>query len=350
MKNIIAIDVASEVSAVCIIGKDGKIRSEELVPTGIRELSKIIQKVREPKQVVFEEGTQAAWLWSELSHYCDDIFVCDPRQNSQLSGEHKRDQSDARNLGFRARAGLLSRVWHGGQELRELREAVRLYQTLVEDCVRQKNRLRAVFRSSGVRSSRESYDPKLRKEVVKVLALPIQRERVERLGRVLDVLETQRAAALKTMVKLARQNKMYKPLRTIPGIGPIFASIFVSEVGCPQRFRTRSQLWSYGGLSIITDESSEFEVRNGKISRKTRAVKTRGLTTSYNRLLKYVFKQTAMTLSRSAWKGHYISILKNAKNANNAQLTLARKLASIMLNVAKSGEEYDVKKAFKSAQ
>jgi transposase len=178
------------------------------------------------------------------------------------------------------------------------------------------------------------------------LPLSIQRERVERLGKVLDELEKQRAAALKTMVKLARGNAMYKPLRTIPGVGPVFASMFISEVGCAERFRTRSQLWAYGGLSITTHESSEFEIRGNRISRRVRATKTRGLTRSFNRILKYLFKQVAMTLSRTAWKEYYQGLLIRSKNANNAQLTTARKVASVMLNIAKTGEKYDLAKVF----
>lgn len=349
MKNIISIDVASEVSAVCILDQNGRVVREKLVKTEISELSKIIKQIKVPKQVVFEEGTQAAWLWSELSHVCDDIFVCDPRQNVHLSGNKKSDQSDAKNLALRARGGLLTRVWHGGEELRSLRESVRMYQTLVEDCVRHKNRLRAVFRGNGLKNGKAAYQTLSRKEAVKGLPLNIQKERVERLGKVLDELEKQRALALKTMVKLARKSSMYKPLRTISGIGPVFASMFISEVGCPNRFRTRSQLWSYGGLSIATHESSEFEIRHGKISRRSRAIRTRGLTTSYNRTLKYIFKQAAMTLSRTAWKSQYLALLTRSKNANNAQLTMARKLASVMLNIAKTGEKYDIKKVFKTA-
>lgn len=351
MKNIIAIDVASEVSAVCILGRDGRISEECLIPTELKELGKVIDRVRSPKQVVFEEGTQAAWLWSELSHICSDILVCDPRQNRQLSGSSKSDKADAKNLAFLARSCLLKPVWHGGESLRSLREGVRLYATLTQDSTRQKNRLKAVFRSSGLKNGRLSYSASSREEVCQALPLSIQRERVRRIGKILDALEKERSAALKTMVSLARRSPMYRPLRTIDGIGPIFASMFISEVGSAQRFRTRSQLWAYGGLSINTHETSQFEVnKQGQISRRNRAVKTRGLTYCYNRVLKYVFKQAAMTLSRTAWKEPYRQILANSKNANNAQLTLARKLASVMLHIAKTGETYDVAKVFRVAK
>ena len=141
---------------------------------------------------------------------------------------------------------------------------------------------------------------------------------------------------------------MYKSLRRIDGIGPIFASMFISEVGDPKRFRTRAQLWSYAGLAITTFESSEFELKGDRTVRKARAVKTRGLVRSYNRTLKGMFKQAALTLSRTKWRTQYLALLERSKNANNALLTLARKHATVMLHIAKTGEKYDIAKVFKA--
>ena len=138
MMNIIAIDVASEVSSVCVLSANGRVRLEEGVVTRIPALKKVIKQVPRPRQVVFEEGTQASWLWSELSKFCDDVLVCDPRQNRHLSGQFKSDKNDAKNLAKRAQANLLKRVWHGGQELQALRESVRMYQCLTQESTRLK--------------------------------------------------------------------------------------------------------------------------------------------------------------------------------------------------------------------
>jgi len=349
MMNVIAIDVASEVSSVCILDRKDRKRLEE-VPTRIRDLRRIISEVPRPRQVVFEEGTQAAWLWSELHRICDDILVCDPRQVSLIPKKFKSDRNDAKYLARLAQCGLLKRVWHGGKELQGLREAVRTYQSFTEESVRLKNQIKAVFRGCGIAVGDKAYSPKSRKEVVAGLKFEIQRERVLRLGAVLDEAMKHRAAAFKTMVRYARRNPMYKPLRQIDGIGPVFASMFISEVGDPWRFRSRAQLWSYAGLAITTFDSSQFELKDGRTVRKCRVAKTRGLVRTYNRTLKYVLKQAAMTLSRTKWSTQYRLLLGRSKNANNAQLTLARKLATVMLHIAKTGQQYDVAKVFKAQQ
>ena len=89
--------------------------------------------------VVFEECSQAAWLWSELQGDADDVFVCDPRKDSGLRGVKKSDKHDARSQAERALSGSLHRVWHGGEDLQKLRYAVQHYQSLTEQMIRLKN-------------------------------------------------------------------------------------------------------------------------------------------------------------------------------------------------------------------
>ena len=345
--NIIAFDVASEVSTFCIMRENGRIIAEDAVRTRITELKRIIKKVPKPRQVVFEECSQAAWLCSELGYVCDDVFVCNGRKNQKLSGEFKNDVNDARNLAKRARMNGLERVWHGGNDLRNIKESLRCYQSLTEESTRLKNQIKSVFRSNGISIGQLAYLPERRKKAIKELKYSLQQERVNRLGLLLDEATKQRTGALKSMIKCARRNSMYSGLRKIDGIGPIFASIFISEVGDPNRFRTRSQLYSYAGLAVTTHDSSEYEVKKDRIIRKQQVSQTRGLVREYNRPLKYMLKQATMTLCRTKWKTNYQDILSRTKNCNMAQLTLARKLACVMLRIAKTGEKYDITKVFK---
>lgn len=344
MGNVIAMDVASEVTCVYAVNQRGKLIFESSVPTEISALRDTLKRVPRPRHLVFEEGCQADWLWSELQPLCDDVIVCDPRANRQ-SGQ-KSDRIDAKKLAERARIGALKRVWHGGKDLQDLRQVVFSYRCLTEHSVRLKNQIKSVFRSWGVRVGGAVYEPELRAGAIDKLPSKVSRSRVKRLAKLFDIVSEQREAALKEMIKLARQRPRYKELRTIDGIGPKFAAFLVAALGNANRFRTHKQLWAYAGLAVTTFDSGEYEVLDGKVRRKRRRVQTRGLVRSYNRTLKYVFKQVAMTLSRTKWRSHYEQLLARSKNDNNAQLTLARKLAAIVLRIAKTGERYDVTKAF----
>jgi transposase len=347
--NIIALDIASEVTAACIMNARGKVLREELLPTQIADLRALIGSVRSPRQVVFEQCEQAAWLWSSLEGWSEDVLICNPRENKRLSGEKKSDRSDALNLAEAARRQSLVRVWHGGEDQRKLKERWKQYQILTREQTRLKNQMKGVLRSRGVLATKRLYTMKTRESELSRVTGAVFQERVRQLGAVLDVLKREQRVALRELTREARKQAIYTALRTVPAIGPVFAALFLAEVGCPGRFRGRRQFFSYCGLAVSTFESGEYEVRGGRIVRKLRAVRTRGLVNSFNRPLKTLFKQTAMTLSRTTWKPYYLRILENSKCKEHAQLTLARRLASIMLRIAKTGEPYDVAKAF-SAQ
>lgn len=345
MENVIAMDVASEVTTVYAVNNRGKLIFEGAVPTDIPSLKEVIRRVPKNRTLVFEECCQADWLWCELEPFCSEVIVCDPRKNREKG--QKSDRIDARKLAERARIGGLSKVVHAGKNLQDLRQAVFCYQSLVEHSVRVKNQLQAVFRSWGVRGAGKTYKPETRHEAIAKLPTEALRARVKSLTKVLDEVDKQKLKAQREMVKLARQRPRYNELRTIDGIGPVFAAYLVAFLGNPDRFRTRKQLWAYSGLAVTTYDSGEYEVVNGAVKRKNRKSHTRGLVRAHNRHLKYVFKQIAMTLSRTKWKDEYLSLLERSKNPSNAQLTLARKLAAIVLHIAKTGEKYDVSKAFK---
>jgi len=347
MKNFIAFDVASEVCTVCVMDTQGKIKQESMVVTKARELKSFVRSIPGQKEVIFEEGTQAAWLYTLFEPLCSKVTVCDPVKNAALNKKSKSDKVDARNLAKWARAGLLSPVWHGGEKLQRLKELLRTYETFVVQSTRVKNQIRAVFRGRGLKGGAKAYLPETRAEAVSRLPLKEQRARVVALGEVLDVVQLYREITKKQLIEASSKFKMYKPLKAIDGLGPVSCAVFIGEVGDPFRFRTRKQFWSYCGLAVITRDSGEYYVdSSGLIIRKTRAARTRGLCKQYNRHLKCLFKHAALVSGRTKLKGQYQKILRGAKDQSMARLTLSRKLAAVALRIAKTGDKYNVELMF----
>ena len=340
--NTIALDIGSEVSAFCAVRQGGSVLLEQLVSTRIPALRAALRQVPSPKKLVFEECPQAAWLYAELRQEVDDILICDPRKVKRLSDGKKNDRNDARSLAELARIGVLSRVWHGGEELQKLREAVWHYNSLTQHSTRLKNQFKAILRAKGVSGGRNPYAA----QEALLKSVPSQcRHQLLALAELIEVLMKRRKVALREMVSLARRHRCYVSLRTMPAVGPIFCASLLAIVGDPERFRTRRQFWAYGGLAILTDDTGEYRFRDGKFERKRERSNTRGLTNSFNRPLKHIFKQAAMTLSRTVWKDYYEITLKNSKNRNMALLTVARRFAAIVLQIMKKREAYDVAKA-----
>ena len=71
----------------------------------------------------------------------------------------------------------------------------------------------------------------------------------------------------------------------------------------PHRFRTKRQLWSYGGLGTVTRSSSDWVQATDRGSIRARVPQTRGLSRQYNRLLKDIFKGAATLVITQRNKG-----------------------------------------------
>ncbi len=76
---------------------------------------------------------------------------------------------------------------------------------------------------------------------------------------------------------------------------------------------------------------------------------TRGLNRNYNRVLKQIFKGAATTVIQRARQEdpiyrHYQQLLEGGTKPNLAKLTIARQIASIILSMWRSKEEYKPEK------
>jgi transposase len=56
-------------------------------------------------------------------------------------------------------------------------------------------------------------------------------------------------------------------LDTIPGVSPLLAARYLAHLGHPQRFVSASQVWSFAGFDLVSEESGDFR-RVGHISKK----------------------------------------------------------------------------------
>ena len=239
--------------------------------------------------------------------------------------------------------GGLRAVYHGGA-CAELKELTRAYRNLTEDETRVKLRLKSLFRARAVRARGDHvYAAASRSDWLAKLEEPGVRFRAETLYAELDVLRGLRSKARRAMGAKARRDPAWKVLRSIPGIGPIRASLLMATIQTPWRFRTKRNLWAYSGLAVVTHTSAEHDFVDGRPVRRKRAPRTRGLNRNYNRVLKDVFKGAALVaLGRpGALQDLYEGMLSRGMRAERARVTLARKIAALTLRLWKEGEVYD---------
>ncbi len=340
----IGMDVHQASISIAVRDASGKLVMESLIETKAATILEFLQGLKGTLWVTFEEGTSAAWLYDLLKPHVVKVIVCDPRKNALLKTGNKNDRVDARKLSHLLHAGLLTPVYHGESGVRTLRELARSYLTLTKDLTRVMNRLKALYRSWAIPCVGEKvYSPRHRSAWLEQLSEAGVRRRAEQLYQQLDILLQIRRDARRELLRESRKHPAHELLRQIPQLGPIRVALLIALVQTPHRFRTKRQLWAYCGLALQTRSSGEYRFTAGQLQHSNRLPALRGLNTNHNHDLKNVFKSAAMHVSTSqdALGDFYRSLLAKGMKPAMARLTLARKMAAIVLTVWKKGARFD---------
>jgi len=341
MDRYVGVDAHAESCTLGVIGPSGKRLKSMVVETNGQALLEAVRSIPGRVHLCLEEGTQSAWLHELLSAHVEELVVVMP-------AESKGAKDDLRDAWARAeelrRGAIETRVYKAPLHLAALRNAVRAYGFAVRDVVRAKNRLKSVFLSRGIATDASIYHAERRRKRLEKL-VPPHRQLADWLGRQLDELEPLREEAEGWLLKESKAHPIIRKLATAPGMGPIRTAQVVAIAANPERFRTRRQFWSYCGLSIVTRSSADWVRGRDRRWERSQVQQTRGLTRKRHPLLKSVFKGAATTviaqLPDHPLHKDYERMLAAGIKPNLAKLTLARRIAAMVLSMWKHQEVYD---------
>jgi transposase len=340
----LAFDVHKATVVASLRDASGRVVMKATVATEAKAILRLVESAGPRVHVAFEEGTQAQWLHDLLIDHAERVLVCNVRGQSET--ENKNDRIDADELSDRLRVGRLKSVYHGAPEVLTLKELVRSYTGLVLDSTRVMLRIKAIFRGRAIATPGVSvYRESQRKEWLAKLEGGA-RVRAAALLTQLDLLLELRPKAKTAMIAAARRLPGWKVLRSMPFLGPVRVAQILAIMHTPFRFRTKRNLWPYAGLAVVTRSSADQEFKDGKLQRSKRAPLTRGLNRNHNPTLKSVFKGAAVsaTTRPGPLREYYEASLARGVKDDLAKVTLARKIAAVVLRLWKRGELWDPKK------
>ena len=340
----IGMDVHKESISIAVRNAAGKIVVECVIETKANTILQFFDGLRGDLHVTLEEGTWAAWLYDLLKPHVAKLVVCDPRRNALLQDGNQNDRMDARKLSDLLYMNKLNAVYHGDHGLRTLKELGRSYLTMTRDQSRVMSRIKAIYRSWAIPcSGKQVYGSRHRAEWLGKIAEPGVHRRAELYYQQLDALRTLRREVRRDLLAESKKHKIWKRLCAIPSIGPIRAAELLAILQTPHRFRTKRQLWTYCGLAVVTSSSADHEVEHGQLRRRKKRKETRGLNENCNHDLKDLFKGAAVVASTKPgpFAEFYAALLGKGMRPEMARLTLARKIATIVLIVWKKGVCFD---------
>src|SRR5580700_5656468 len=340
----IGMDVHKESISIAVMNAAGKIVMECVIETKTSMILQLIEGLRGDLHVTFEEGTWAAWLYDLLKPHVTKLVVCDPRKNASMKQGNKSDKIDARRLAELLRLDHLHPVYHGEHGLRSLKELVRSYLTITKDLGRVMSRVKAIYRSWAIPcTGKQVYAPQHRAEWLAKLSEPGVHRRAEFYYQQLDALRTLRREVRRELLEESKKHPVWKQLCQIPSIGPIRAAVLLGILQTPHRFRTKRQLWTFGGLGIETYSSADHRYVEGQLQRSKKPASIRGLNENCNHDLKNLLKGAAIVASTKPgpFQEFYTALLAKGIRPEMARLTLAKKIATIVLIVWKKGVSFD---------
>jgi len=325
-----------------VIGPSGRKLRHDVVETHGSALVSYLRSIPGRKHLCLEEGTHSAWLYEILSPHVEEIVVAG-------IGESRGQKSDALDAFRRAeelRTGTIkTRVFKAPRQYSRLRELARVHTMLVRDVVRVQARLKVMYRARGIATPGQSvYSPGKREQWLKRLPMS-SRWATEKLHEEYDRLLELKLEAEHELVAEARKHRISRVLATAPGLGPIRVAQLLPIVVTPHRFRTRSQFWAYCGLGIVMRSSSDWVQTGSGAWARTPIQQTRGLNRNHNSTLKGIFKGAATTIVTKRQADplyeHYLQLTSAGTKPNLAKLTVARRVAAIVLRMWKDEKEYD---------
>ena len=156
MKYYIGLDAHSTTSTFAVVNQSGECILRKTVDTTEKNLSWVIDQVQGERDLTFEESTMSQWPYLTLKEKVDRLVVCNPTLLAKKQGA-KTDFRDALHLAQELRTNHLVEVHHECSHWIELRTLVSGYQDITQEIIRSKNRLKAIFRASAIRTSEHSF-------------------------------------------------------------------------------------------------------------------------------------------------------------------------------------------------
>jgi transposase len=210
------------------------------------------------------------WYWAVdwLEELGCKVHLAHPLGNNWGHRRVKNDVRDAEDLADLLRLGRLAEAWIAPKEVRELREIVRYRAKLV--CLRTNCKLQAyaVLAKEGVAVPMTDLFGVAGTELLEHCHLATAyRTRVESLRDLIEVFDKQIAMLETDLRHELAGHAGYKAVQLIPGVGPLFAAVFVAEIGDVTRFKSPAHLASWCGLTPRHHES-DLTVHRGSITKQ----------------------------------------------------------------------------------
>jgi transposase len=263
----IGFDLGKVASQVCIITEDGEL-IERRIKTDREHISELLAH-RAPARVVIESSTESEWVARYFEEIGLEVVVADPNFSPMYatrSRKVKTDKRDARTLAEACRLGAYRPAHRTSDRQRHVRAQLAVREAMVRTRSRYISLISALLRRDGLRIRNSGYTPTFLKRLAGLELPAALREEIAPLLVLLQSLNEQIKRADEKLAHLAEGDEVVARLRTVPGVGVVTATSFVSTLDDASRFAGAKEARAYLGL-VPSERSSGERQQRGHISK-----------------------------------------------------------------------------------
>jgi transposase len=332
----IGFDLGKVSSQVCIITTDGEL-VERRVKTDREHISGLLG-TRPHARILIESGTESEWVARLLEGLGHEVIVADPNfapMYATRSRKVKTDKRDARTLAEACRLGAYRPAHRTSDEQRHVRAQLAVREALVRTRTRYISLISTLLRRDGLRIHNSGYSPTFLKRLARLELSASLHEEITPLVLLLHSLNEQIKQADLRLRALAEGDEVLARLRTVPGVGVVTATSFVSTLDDAARFAGPKQARAYLGL-VPSERSSGERQQRGHISKAGPG------------RARHMLVEAAWTILRrrgpsNAALHDWAAAIAARRGARVAVVALARKLAGILFAMWRDGASFEAR-------
>lgn len=325
------VDFHKNYSTITVMDNKGKVVDmRERVKNNRFSYNEVFNGLDGTCQAVLEASRNWEVGYNLLEDMVDEVKLANPLKVKAISSASiKTDKIDSKILAHLLRTDLIPEVYIPPYEIRSQRRVIRYRAFLVKVRTMLKNQLHEILDRNQIKIKGTDIFGVKNRQVMRTLKFPeidqlLFSSRLELLERI----ELEIEGMEKWMKEHFKGNENIRILKSVPGLGDIFAPLVAIEVVEIERFPNKKHFVGYCGLASST-YSSGGKVWHGRIIK------------SANRWLRFAFVEASWTTIRCSeyFRKIYLKI-RLKKGVKRAIIVVAKRMAEIVYQILKEKREY----------
>jgi transposase len=314
------VDTHKRYSTIVLTDESGKRLARASLQNNLAAFQNFFGRNSEPTRAVLEAGRTWGIIYDLLESIGVQPVLANPLKTRAIAeAKIKTDTIDATTLADLLRADLIPEVHVPSVGVRAQKNLLRQRMWLVRLRTMAKNRIHHILdRNHAAMPTCSDIFGKAGRQALVEINLPSPDDLLlDAHLELLDQVQHHITDSERWINKALCDNGDAATLRSIPGLGKIFAAVVALEIDDIHRFLNPGKLCAYAGL-VPSTYASGGKVHHGR------------LLPSCNRWLRWAYCEAAWIAQRTSPYCHaYFERIKWRKGANSANVALARRLCEI---------------------